>query len=204
MQTQTATSKPAAVAVLVTHAVESYETWKRAFDGHATARSGAGIVATHINRSAENPNLLSVYLAANDAAKLDAFLASADLKDTMKGAGVIGAPQITKITPVEDLTIKDRALPAAIVRHEVSDFGAWKRVFDGDAGRRASAGVVGHAVNRSAEKPNVVVVYLQAESLAALRAFTSKPELKEVMKTAGVIGAPDISFVNGDAWEVAR
>ena len=68
MQTQAHTEKLASAAVIVTHAVDSYETWKRAFDGHAAARRNAGIVATHTNRSAENPNLLSVYLAATDAA----------------------------------------------------------------------------------------------------------------------------------------
>ena len=82
MQTQANTTKLASAAVIVTHAVADYETWKRAFDGDATARRNAGIVATHINRSAENPNLVSIYLAATDAAKLDAFLSSADLKET--------------------------------------------------------------------------------------------------------------------------
>ena len=204
MQTQNQTTKLANVAVLVTHAVESYETWKRAFDAHASAQTNAGIIATHINRSAENPNLVSVYLAGTDAAKLDAFLSSADLKETMKKAGVTSAPTFAKITPVEDLTVKDRALPAAIDRHEVADYAAWKRGFDGHATARARAGIVGHAVNVSAERPNVVVVYLQAESLDALRAFASAPDLAQVMKAAGVVGAPDVSFVNGDAWEVVR
>ena len=122
----------------------------------------------------------------------------------MKGAGVKGPPQLVRITPVEDRTVKDRPLPGAIVRHEVSDYAAWKRGFDGHAIARARAGILGHAVNVSAERPNVVVVYLQAESLDALRAFASAPDLKEVMKAAGVVGAPDVPFVNGDAWEVVR
>lgn len=65
---------------------------------------------------------------------------------------------------------------------------------------RRAAGILGHAVNRSTKNPNLVVVYLQAESLDALRTFAGAPELKAVMKAAGVIGAPDISFVNGSAW----
>lgn len=200
MQTQT-TTQLATVAVVVSHAVESYDAWKRIFDGDAPARRAAGIVATHVNRSADDPNVLAVYLAATDAAKLDAFLGSAALKETMKGAGVKGAPQIAKINIVEDLTVKDRALAGAIVRHEVADYAAWKKGFDGHAGARAQAGIIGHAVNRSVQNPNVVVVYLQAESLDALRAFASAPDLKEVMKAAGVVGAPDIKLVNGGVWE---
>jgi len=201
MQTQAHTANLATVAVLVSHAVSDYDTWKRAFDGHAGARRNAGIIATHINRSAENPNLLGIYLAGTDAAKLDAFLTSADLKDTMKNAGVLGAPQIAKIKPLEDLTNKDRALPAAIVKHEVADYAAWKRGFDGHAETRARAGIIGHAVNVSAENPNLVIVYIQAESLDALRAFAATTDLKEVMKAAGVVSAPEIMFVNGGAWE---
>jgi hypothetical protein len=204
MLNQADASKTRNVAVIVTHAVESYETWKRAFDGHATARSSAGIVLTHVNRSVDDSNLVSVYVAASDAEKLEAFLSSPDLKATMKNAGIKGPPQLAKIRPLEDRTVKDRPLPGAIVRHEVADFATWKRAFDDHAEARARAGIVGYAVNVSAERPNMVVVYLQAESLGELRAFTSMPELKEVMKVAGVMGAPVISFVNGGEWEVYR
>lgn len=61
--------------------------------------------------------------------------------------------------------------------------------------------MVGHAVNRVAANPNVVVVYLQAASLDALRAFAASPDLKKVMKGAGIVGAPDITFTNGGVWE---
>jgi hypothetical protein len=202
MQTQAhaSTQLPAAAAV-VTQAVENYETWKRAFDAHADARRSAGITTTHVNRHAENPNLLSVYLAGTDATKLTAFLSSSDLAATMLNAGVKGPPHIAAITPVEDLTVKVRPLAGAIVRHEVRDYAAWKRGFDAHADARARAGIIGHAVNRSVQNPNIVVVYLQAESLDPLRAFASSPEVKQVMQAAGVIGAPDITFTNGGTWE---
>jgi hypothetical protein len=202
MQTQanTSTQLPAAAAV-VSHTVENYETWKSAFDAHAGARRSAGITAVHINRHAENPNQLSVYLAGTDAAKLTAFLSSTELMASMRDAGVKGPPHVVAITPVEDLTVKDRPLAGVIVRHEVRDYAAWKRAFDGHADARGRGGIIGHAVNRSVQNANVVIVYLQAESLDALRAFASSPDVKEVMQAAGVIGAPDITFANGSSWE---
>jgi hypothetical protein len=105
------------------------------------------------------------------------------------------------ITPVEDLTVKSKPLAGAIVRREVKDYAAWKVGFDAHAEARARAGIVGHAVNRSTENTNHVVLYLQAESLDALRAFASSADLKATMQKVGVIGAPEISFVNGGAWE---
>jgi hypothetical protein len=187
-------------AVVVTHEVENYEIWKRAFDEHAASRKSAGVVSTHINRDAAQPNLLSVYIAGNDAAKLASLLSSQDMMTTMLNAGVKGPPRIAKITPVEDLTRKD-ALAGVIVRHKVADFAAWKQAFDNDTGARADAGIVGHAVNRSVDDPNLVIVYLQASSLDQLRAFASSPSLKETMQRAGVTSAPELSFVNGSAWE---
>ena len=201
MQTQTQPSTIPTTGAVVTHDVADYAAWKRVFDEHASARRKAGIVATHINRHADDPNRLSVYLAGNDAAALDAFLSSNELMATMRDAGVKGPPQIAKITPVEDMTVKTGELEGAIVRHEVRDYTAWKRGFDEHAGDRAAAGIVGHAVNRSRQNPNVIVVYLQAASLDALRAFASSADLKKAMQSAGVLGAPDITFVQGSGWE---
>lgn len=201
MQTQTTTQTPPAIAAVVTQDVESYDTWKRAFDQHTAARKRAGVVVTHINRHADVEGRVSVYIAGTDPAKLDGFLKSRELMETMRDAGVKGPPHVAVITPVEDLTVKDRALAGLIVRHEVRDFAAWKRGFDAHGAARAAGGIVGHAVNRSAQNPNVVVLYLQAESLDPLRAFASNADLKRVMEAAGVVGTPEFTFAHGGAWE---
>lgn len=187
-------------AVVVSHEVENYETWKRAFDQHAASRRSAGVVATHVNRDAAQPNFLSVYLAGTDAAKLASFLSSPDLMTTMLDAGVKGPPRIARITPIEDSTRKE-ALAGVIVRHAVADFATWKRAFDEHAAARTAAGILGHAINRSDDNPNVVIVYLQARSLDQLRAFAESASLKDAMKDAGVTSPPEMSFVQGGAWE---
>ena len=198
MQTQAETTPT--VAAVVTHDVADYEAWKSAFEAHATARQKAGIVASHVNRHAADANRLSVYLAGNDGAALDAFLSSTDLMAKMRDAGVKGPPQIAKMTPVEDRSQKTGSLAGAIVRHEVRDYAAWKAAFDAHAEARAAAGIVGHAVNRSQLNPNVVIVYLQAPSIEALQAFMAAPDLKETMQSAGVVAPPDVTFVQGADW----
>ncbi len=187
-------------AAVVTHEVESYERWKAAFDAHAPARKSAGITTAHINRDVQNPNQVSIYLAGTDAAKLGAFLESRDLANTMLDAGVKGPPSIAPITPVEDKTVK-RATAAVIVRHAVKDYATWKRAFDDDQPARTAAGILGHAVNRHAKDANMVIVYLQADSIDQLHTFTSSPALKATMKNAGVEGAPVLSFVQGGTWD---
>lgn len=189
-----------AVASVVTHEVSDYAAWKRIYDRHADARKRAGIFTAHVNRDAENPNLITIYLGARNSDSLQSFLSSSDLKSTMQKAGVKAPPQIFLIKPIEDLTIKDRALPAVMVRHRVADYAAWKKVFDDHAGTRGKAGIVGHAVNRGIDEPNLVVVYLQAEKFDQLHSFTNSADLKQTMERAGVQGSPQISFVNGQRW----
>ena len=202
METRDASqSQLPSAAVVISHEVEDYTAWKLAFDRNAGARRNAGIVAAHVNQDAENPNRLSVYLAGADRARLAAFIGDIALMAAMRDAGVTGPPHIVDITPVEDLTRKDRPLAGLIIRHEVRDYAAWKRAFDGHGDARSKAGVVGHAVSRSVRNPNVVVIYLQAESLDALRAFAAASDSKAVMQAAGVVGAPDLSFVQGGEWQ---
>ncbi len=192
--------KLAAAAVVVTHEVADYGRWKAAFDAHAPARKAAGIVRHHINRAADAPNRLSVYLAAENLPALKAFLASEGLKAVMADAGIVGPPAVALLTPAEDQLNTKEALAGVIVRHEVADYARWKLAFDGHASARAAAGVVGHAVNRGVENPNLVVVYLQAESLDAVRAFAASDDLKQVMQNAGIVGAPQIAFVQSAGW----
>jgi hypothetical protein len=180
--------------------VSDYTAWKLVFDGHAETRKRAGILGTHINRSTDNPNLVSVYIAALDFTSLRGFLANEDLKATMVRGGVKGQPSVVLLTPVEDMTVKDRPTAGAIVTHRVTNYDTWKKAFDGDAQPRAKAGIIGHAVNRSADDPNLIVVYIQSATPEQVRSFVGSPGLKEVMAKAGVEGAPQIAFVQGADW----
>jgi quinol monooxygenase YgiN len=195
----TPSSTPGAAAV-ATHEVRDYAAWKKVFDEHAATRTRSGILGTHINRAAENPNLVSLYLAAKDAASLHAFLGSEDLKATMQHAGVQGAPSIAFVTPVEDMAVKNRPLPGAIAKLRVADYDTWKKAFDTHGATRAKAGIVGHAINRGVDDPNVVVLYLQANSADPLKAFLASQDLKDTMAKAGVEGAPQIALVQGADW----
>ena len=188
-------------AAVITHEVRDYDAWKVVFDEHATARKRAGITQSHVNRSADRPNVVTVYLAADTSEAIGRFLADPEVKSTMQRAGVTSAPTVAMITVLEDLTVKDRPLAGAIIKHKVADYGTWKKAFDVHVAARAKAGVIGHAVNRSNDDPNMLIVYLQAESLDSLRLLASSEDMKATMMKAGVQGAPEIFFVQGQRWE---
>jgi heme-degrading monooxygenase HmoA len=197
--TTNATAAPAAGVVII-HELGDYKTWRAVFDEHAASRKSHKITQSHVNQSADNPNLVAVYLAADSASAIQEFASDPELKTVMTKGGVKGAPTVIPLTPTEDHTIKTRALAGAIIQFKVANYETWKSAFDGNAADRAKAGIVGHAVNRVSPDPNTVVVYLQSESLDALRAFTASPELRATQQRAGVQGPPQITFWQGNVW----
>ncbi len=194
----TDTTHPLAPAAVVLNTkVADFDSWLAAFDAHEDARRAAGILGHHINRSEGEPNELSVFMALSDLDRAKEFAASDELRERMQASGVIGAPQITYVTPVREAIVWDRQLPALILSHSVADFDRWLGGYDEAAGLQREHGIIGQAANRSLDDPSVAIVYHQAESFDTLRAFLGNDELKAKMQAAGVTSAPDVHFFTG-------
>lgn len=187
----------APIAVVVSHTVADFDTWKAAFDADENRRRAASVVGHHINRSQEDPNDLSIFIAATDAGKVEEFANSDELKSAMQAAGVTSTPEMRWITPAREAVIWDRQLPAFLLSHTVADFDKWLQAYNDADELRTSKGIIGHAANRSNDDPSVAVVYHQAESFGTLRDFLKDPELRAVMDAAGVTSEPEVSFHTG-------
>lgn len=186
------------VAALVIHEVEDFAKWKPLFDGHQGARVAASALGHHLNRGADNPNLLAVYVPAADKDKLLALLSGEEIRSIMKAGGVKGTPSIKIMKPISNDAILDRPTAGMIVVHKVDDYAKWRVAYDEFDSTRKALGITGHAVNQMADNANEVVVYHQAESVDVLKKFAESPELKTAMTRAGVAGPPQIMFWNGD------
>jgi len=77
------------------------------------------------------------------------------------------------------------------VRHSVSDYAAWRKVYDAFHETRKQAGVIGEAVYQSADDPNDITLTLDFETLDAAHAFPENTKLKDAYKEAGSVGIPD-------------
>lgn len=184
-------------AVVVTHPVADFDQWKAGFDDHEPERKASGMLGHHLNRAEDDPNLVSIYLAVSDMDAAKAFADSAELAEKMQEVGVTGPPEMTWMTPVREAVVWDRELPAFLLSHTVADFDAWLEAYDAADALRTSAGIIGHAANRSLDDPSLAVVYHQAESFDDLRGFLSDPELKAAMEDAGVTSEPEVTFHTG-------
>ena len=78
------------------------------------------------------------------------------------------------------------------VRHEVADYGVWRKAFDAFKPTAKKMGAINGAVYRSADNTNDVTVFHDFHSVEKAKAFAASPELKAAMEKAGVKGAPQI------------
>ena len=80
------------------------------------------------------------------------------------------------------------------VRHQVTDFDAWKAVYDEHGAVRKELGTTGDRVMRDAGDPNAVLVLTYWPALSNAQAFLSDPSLKDAMSRAGVVTEPRIEI----------
>jgi quinol monooxygenase YgiN len=81
-----------------------------------------------------------------------------------------------------------------IVRHNVADFAAWRKVYDEADTIRAEHGCTGQRVLQSPSDANDVVITHDFPTVAQAEAFVGNPDLGAAMQRAGVVGAPRIEI----------
>ena len=82
-----------------------------------------------------------------------------------------------------------------IVSLKVAEFSKWKAGFDAHAEERAEAGLTAVAHQNIDDQNNAIVIGT-APSKEAFLAFFTTPETQEIQKKAGVLGPPEIKFIN--------
>ena len=101
----------------------------------------------------------------------------------LMGLAVLGAAGVARAGDVR-----------MFVRHEVADYGAWKKSYDAFAPTQKKLGVIYKAVYQSTDDPNDVTVIHDFHSLEKAKAFAASAELKAAMEKSGVKGAPQIWY----------
>jgi len=182
-------------SVLISHRVADYDAWKTVFDDHNQSRKDASCLGHYLKRGMDDPSVVYVFCLATNADRLRTFLESDDLADAMRNAGVEGAPTITLMKPMSRDLVSGQRLPGIIIMHPVKDYDAWRVAYDDSDEFRRKNGIVGHAVSQEFENSNNIVAYHQANDVASLRNFVESMELKDVMQRAGVVGDPEIRFI---------
>lgn len=82
-----------------------------------------------------------------------------------------------------------------LIIHEVADYLAWKKVFDGAAGIRHAAGERSYQVLKYEADANRIVHFSAWTSAADARRFFESPELVQIRLEAGV-KAPEFIYLD--------
>jgi hypothetical protein len=106
----------------------------------------------------------------------------------------------TKKDSAAAMTPAPPAPPAApamtmLIRQKVANFSKWFPAYEGHDSARVASGLHNFVVSRGSKDSSIVMVALHMDDTAKAKQFGSSPGLMEVMKKAGVIGKPTISYV---------
>ncbi len=115
----------------------------------------------------------------------------------------------TTETPTGDSTTAPDATASTIVttpqlmmmvKHKVKDYAAFKTVYDEHDSVRRANGLYSYVLGRGLDDSMMVMVALKADDLEKAKAFSKDAVLKTAMQKAGVVGVPEISFINA-VWQ---
>ena len=79
-----------------------------------------------------------------------------------------------------------------VISHEVANFGDWKKRFDAVTPAREKTGIKARYVMRDVNKPNAVIVVLEAGSVESAKRYVGDPAFLERVKKASSTGSADI------------
>jgi hypothetical protein len=114
-------------------------------------------------------------------------------KETKIDANETEQPVIKENVPPDNMP----PLPfnVLVIKHTVADFNVWKPFFDADSTNRNAAGLHIIGLARGIENQNEVEIPFMIDDVQKAKAFTTNPDLKDVMQKAGVTSAPSIVFI---------
>jgi hypothetical protein len=83
-----------------------------------------------------------------------------------------------------------------LVRHKVEDFARWKAVFDSHFGEQERAGMELKHIWQKDDDPNDVFFLIKIRSRKEVEDFMNQPQQPEIKEQAGVVGQPEVYFLN--------
>lgn len=82
-----------------------------------------------------------------------------------------------------------------LIRHKVSDLNHWMAVFNSAHDLRKAGGELSARMFRDPDQPQELNLLCEWESLDRARQFFQAPTLQSAMRQAGVMGHPEIEYM---------
>lgn len=95
-------------SIFISHAVEDYDNWKRAFDDHDEVRREFGQTGYRLFNVAEDRDQVALIVDFDSSANARRFVEESDIEEVVADAGVSSEPEIQFLDEIEAVT-RDRA-----------------------------------------------------------------------------------------------
>ena len=82
-----------------------------------------------------------------------------------------------------------------LIKHKVKDYPSWKKVFDGFIETRRAGGEKSYQIMHPENDGNELLAFFEWDNLENAKKFAGSSELKEAMGNAGVVGQPEVYFL---------
>jgi len=82
------------IRMFIRHKVRDYTAWRKGYDGFDSARIKLGVRDQAVYRDVDDKNDLTVWHDFDTVEAAKSLASSDQLKEAMKGAGVVGTPTI--------------------------------------------------------------------------------------------------------------
>ena len=82
-----------------------------------------------------------------------------------------------------------------LIKHKVQDYPSWKKVFDGFKETRRAGGEKSYQILHPENEGNNLLAFFEWDSINNAKKFVNSPELQEAMHNAGVVGQPEVYFL---------
>lgn len=185
-----------AVYVVFGHEVRDYSVWKQVHNELNAVREHWGITDAYLMQGAQEDSVVWMMMKAPDAEAAHNFMVDPALARIMTTEGVEGEVYRSILAPGYRNTFNPEDYPhRIIVQHNVREFDAWKRVFDGHVGSRERAGLIDLFVSYPIGDTLDVHMMFGVTDEVALTEYMSSAPLRAAMRLSGVVGEPKAYFV---------
>lgn len=186
----------AGVRLFVRHEVTDYATWRKSYNSFSPIQRQMGVTSQSVYQSVDDPYDITVVHDFKSELDAKAFVTSDKLKTAMQSSGVKGTPTVWYTTMTHGASGKTNHV-RLFVRHDVTDYAAWRKTYDGFQPTIRKMGATAQAVYQATDNPNDVTVTHDFASVEKAKALLTSAKLKAAMQDSGVKGQPQ-------AWITTR
>ena len=91
-----------------------------------------------------------------------------------------------------------------IIRHKVKDYAQWLPGYEGHDTARVRFGIHNYIIGRGMDDSNMVMVACIMDDVNRAKEFGNLPDLKAAMEKGGVIGKPDVQYLDMQYIDTSR